>query len=479
MRMKRGANSMRVRRRQSDAKWRASVSSCYDTLKFVIPDSCNLPRRKFSKALILQETAKHIKTLEEAVSTLLTQEAKLLNKSVLWKTGKQWTPATLAHIRKEFEEQQGQLFEQSTQGRRRYSMLADIEEQILHMSVDPSNVTVISLGGGVQDKASKTGNSKDKGKEACVRRKAKILTKESTKVYEEPQAHSTPCPKKQRKHSHSVNIHDFETHENIPVICERVPNADLLPSIALRPDYKYDMSHDVPLSTPSKLCYHGNEELFSPVVECGFNTPVYMNPNPHRVDTKPQITSPRFSKVTKQLEFTSEDDPTLRPSCHHDKMSEMTSVFGFTPIKLLPEPGTMPFRLPHDQVTQATPTIQAAQGLTPAFQRNSYPPQTPKSDGDCLESGDEETKSLLCFETFEMVSDDDAGVPDWERTPDKIKHCEQTSPVEEGGKKDQCKRKIAFGKGTNKTRKSRDRIPKCRKNLEKLYETFNKLILNN
>ncbi|XP_046377521.2 uncharacterized protein LOC124149789 [Haliotis rufescens] len=440
MRMKRGSNSMRVRRRQSDAKWRASVSSCYDTLKFVIPDSCNLPRRKFSKALILQETAKHIRTLEEAVSTLLTQEAKLLNKSVLWKTGKQWAPATLAHIRKEFEEQQGQLFEQSTQGRRRYSMLADIEEQILHMAVDPSRVTVISRGGGTQNKTSKSGTGKDKGKgkEVRVRRKAKILIKDSTKVYEEPQAHSTPCPKKQRKHSHSTSVHDFETQEIIPVICERVPDADLLPCIAFPPDCKYDMSHDVPLTTPSKLCYHGNEKLFSPVAECGFNTPVYVNPNPHRVDTKPPITSPRFSKVAKQLEFTSEDVQPLRPSCPHDKMSEMTSVFGFTPIKLPPESGTVPLDLSHAQATQATPTIQAPQGLTPAFQRNSYPPQTPKSDGDCLESDDEETKSLLCFETFEMLSDDD-GVPEWERTPDKDK-LGQTSPVEEEQQKDQCKR---------------------------------------
>lgn len=43
-------------------------------------------------------------------------------------------------------------------------MLADIEEQILHMAVDPSRVTVISHGGGTQNKTSKSGTGKDKGK---------------------------------------------------------------------------------------------------------------------------------------------------------------------------------------------------------------------------------------------------------------------------------------------------------------------------
>lgn len=48
---RRGHAPMRMRRRQSDAKWRASVASCYETLKFVIPNQKSLPKRKTSKVI--------------------------------------------------------------------------------------------------------------------------------------------------------------------------------------------------------------------------------------------------------------------------------------------------------------------------------------------------------------------------------------------------------------------------------------------
>jgi hypothetical protein len=47
--MRRGSVPMRVRRRQSDAKWRASVATCYETLKHVIPDCDKISKRKISK----------------------------------------------------------------------------------------------------------------------------------------------------------------------------------------------------------------------------------------------------------------------------------------------------------------------------------------------------------------------------------------------------------------------------------------------
>lgn len=43
---------MRVRRRQSDAKWRASVAVCYEKLKHVIPDCDKISKRKISKVLV-------------------------------------------------------------------------------------------------------------------------------------------------------------------------------------------------------------------------------------------------------------------------------------------------------------------------------------------------------------------------------------------------------------------------------------------
>ena len=47
--MPRGSVPMRVRRRQSDAKWRASVAICFDTLKQVIPNNEKMSKRKISK----------------------------------------------------------------------------------------------------------------------------------------------------------------------------------------------------------------------------------------------------------------------------------------------------------------------------------------------------------------------------------------------------------------------------------------------
>lgn len=40
---------MKLRRRQSDARWRANVASCYETLKNIIPINKLASRRQISK----------------------------------------------------------------------------------------------------------------------------------------------------------------------------------------------------------------------------------------------------------------------------------------------------------------------------------------------------------------------------------------------------------------------------------------------
>ena len=42
----------KAKRRQSDAKWRASVATCYDTLKYVVPNVKNMAKRKISKVIL-------------------------------------------------------------------------------------------------------------------------------------------------------------------------------------------------------------------------------------------------------------------------------------------------------------------------------------------------------------------------------------------------------------------------------------------
>ena len=56
-RTKRCQVPIRTRRRQSDAKWRASVATCYETLKFIIPNGRTLPKRKASKVIIQDATS--------------------------------------------------------------------------------------------------------------------------------------------------------------------------------------------------------------------------------------------------------------------------------------------------------------------------------------------------------------------------------------------------------------------------------------
>ena len=41
----------RARRRQSDARWRASVASCYETLRLTIPMSKRATRKHISKVM--------------------------------------------------------------------------------------------------------------------------------------------------------------------------------------------------------------------------------------------------------------------------------------------------------------------------------------------------------------------------------------------------------------------------------------------
>ncbi|CAL1529593.1 unnamed protein product, partial [Lymnaea stagnalis] len=68
-----------------------SVATCYDALKYVVPNVKQLSKRKISKALILQESEKHIKDLEEAIGYILNVECPNKGKEVLWKNEAHWS----------------------------------------------------------------------------------------------------------------------------------------------------------------------------------------------------------------------------------------------------------------------------------------------------------------------------------------------------------------------------------------------------
>ncbi|KAL3842502.1 hypothetical protein ACJMK2_020507 [Sinanodonta woodiana] len=139
---------MRARRRQSDAKWRASVAMCYDIMKNVIPDHKKLSRRKVSKALILKETERHIERLENRLKELLEVTASHRGKRFLLKKEENvYTAATFVNIQEEFAIRQQQFFTSNGSGKKRYNVPADIEASMLTISQQISPIVVAEVAG--------------------------------------------------------------------------------------------------------------------------------------------------------------------------------------------------------------------------------------------------------------------------------------------------------------------------------------------
>ncbi|GFO05933.1 hypothetical protein PoB_003243800 [Plakobranchus ocellatus] len=167
--MNRGSSPLqaKAKRRQSDAKWRASVATCYDALKYVVPNVKNMAKRKISKALILQESERHIKELETTIIQLLETESKKRGKTVLWKEGPNWTQCTLEKLRMDFSEKQQRVFHMAAHGRRCYNLLQDIKEEVFAMEADSSRLVV--LPEKVVAASSTKANVKNKLKEGPAR----------------------------------------------------------------------------------------------------------------------------------------------------------------------------------------------------------------------------------------------------------------------------------------------------------------------
>ncbi|ELU08657.1 hypothetical protein CAPTEDRAFT_228277 [Capitella teleta] len=64
-----------LRRRESDARWRANLANCYETLKNIIPINKRASKKQISKAYILESTSKHLSFLEKLLVALLEHDA--------------------------------------------------------------------------------------------------------------------------------------------------------------------------------------------------------------------------------------------------------------------------------------------------------------------------------------------------------------------------------------------------------------------
>ncbi|XP_022320502.2 uncharacterized protein LOC111122804 isoform X3 [Crassostrea virginica] len=143
--MVKGSVPMRVRRRQSDAKWRASVAMCYDTLKSIIPNNEKLSKRKISKAYILQETEKHIVNLERALQEILDQKVKMKNKAALYRTEQGLVEANVGDLKNHFSQKQHELYVQNyTQRKRsRCNIPSDMESGLVDLRSSLCDLVVL------------------------------------------------------------------------------------------------------------------------------------------------------------------------------------------------------------------------------------------------------------------------------------------------------------------------------------------------
>lgn len=143
--MPRGVTQTRVRRRQSDAKWRASVAMCYNIMKHVIPNQRKLGRRKISKALTLKETERHILALERVLKELLEEKARIYSKTVVIpKENNILMPATFEDVRNDFADRQLLFFSNNAgSGKKRYNVPTDIEASLDHLSLQACPLVVL------------------------------------------------------------------------------------------------------------------------------------------------------------------------------------------------------------------------------------------------------------------------------------------------------------------------------------------------
>ncbi|XP_013401416.1 uncharacterized protein LOC106167240 isoform X2 [Lingula anatina] len=105
--------SVKQRRRRSDAKWRASIAGCYETLKQIVLIDNNGKegrRMKITKAMILKEASKHMVFLEGLLQTLLKEKAKLVGNS---------EDLSMEKVKQQFIEHQAKLQTKSSKAKER------------------------------------------------------------------------------------------------------------------------------------------------------------------------------------------------------------------------------------------------------------------------------------------------------------------------------------------------------------------------
>ncbi|KAK3585409.1 hypothetical protein CHS0354_020122 [Potamilus streckersoni] len=417
---------MRARRRQSDAKWRASVAMCYDIMKNVIPDHKKLSRRKVSKALILKETERHIERLENRLKELLEVTASHRGKRVLLKKEENvYTAATFINIQEEFAIRQQQFFTSNGSGKKRYNVPADIEASMLTISQQISPIVVAEVAGD-NSAWTKSENSNNRDK------------------YEEKASN-------QELRGRSGKLETLLTSFSSPVFA-----ASFEPKVSLtgHKDPQKNNGSCIPsLCTPTKPKQPRRRKMTC-TSKCTSVTPV-------------KLPAKRTDLLVLHTDVTPVKTPKLPSSENKSQLKNTCEMV--TPSKIPPEvlfnrssPGFTPVKLPHDLEVDSLlslPSTPAKSLIGSPFSCFSSLSRTPGSScvkvRDYLEMTDDETetKSLLCTETIDTMDLEDDGIVPCEK--DRIKDVFLA-----GSATDVIKSEISSN------RKSRNSKSRCRRRLE-------------
>lgn len=449
--MRRESLPMRVRRRQSDAKWRASVASCYETLKHVIPDCDKISKRKISKALILQETEKHINNLENVLSDILSDKARSRGKVVLYQTEQGLVEANMADVQLDLVLKQQNMYLQNFEQRKRSNIPSDIETGIINLRSTYCPLTVLPVECLQQQVVPSTpyvepiNSQLEKNKENVYTAGFNRIVRPTERVHlthfpfehlqTMPQQISllkTPVKSKSRTDPASSCVKNFEYHSP----------GEVTPNKA----YSY-------LSTTPKNSHkHQHYKI------------------PGRISTKlkPETCS-GFTPVK------------LPGELDHDTPKQLPSVpTGFTPIKLPTEYGApsqfldvpsgyTPIKMPMDSMLPESP-------FTSICMKSLSPDSKERLDHEYAWSEQMGLTSLLCDETIDHMDlgDDHDLAKKNSRTPqNSIKPKEQTHKMAEKGKKFRSLSSSSSGSNSTQTShsggKGRNTEAKCRRQLEKCF----------
>ncbi|XP_076114690.1 uncharacterized protein LOC143082740 [Mytilus galloprovincialis] len=449
--MRRESLPMRVRRRQSDAKWRASVATCYETLKHVIPDCDKISKRKISKALILQETEKHINNLENVLSDILSDKARSRGKVVLYQTEQGLVEANMADVQQDLVLKQQNMYLHNFGQRKRSNIPSDIETGIINLRSTYCPLTVLPTECLQQQVVPSTPNDEPNNRQLEENRENIFIPGFNPIVKPTERVHLTHFP--------------FEHLQTVP---QQVSLLKTPVKSKSRTDHASSCVKNFEYHAPGEVTPNKAYSYLSRTPKNSHKRQHYKTPGRISTKLKPETCS-RFTPVKHPGEL------------DHGTPQQLPSVpTGFTPIKLPTEFGTpsqfSDVPLGYTPIKMSVDSMLPESPFTSICMKSLSPDSKERLDHEYAWSEQMGLTSLLCDETIDHMDlgDEDDLAEKNSRTPqNSIKPKEKRHKIAEKGKKFRSLSSSSSGGNSVQTShsggKGRNTEAKCRRQLEKCF----------